>query len=239
MAPLKKLKTKLNTAILFLVLVLGVQRMSSCNKPCTVEKDCGFTSTTINAIDTIYYPYVSDFANEGKIYTYEITVDSKTFIRSYKMSTFEHHYETEFNYYNRDDCSIALPCDTTIKRWYEMNSSVIDHDQSGLQLKLGSGHVMNIRIWDKEFALAPIEIYTDLYSNFNKITVKDSHSNEVTTSRWVQDTVIQNYRFEEVTIWQYLKNNETIQLEVFNKLNSLIHYKNKSKDEEIKLTNIQ
>ena len=235
---MKKLKTKLSTAMLLLALVLGVQRMSSCNKPCTVEKDCGFTSTTINAIDTIYYPYVSDFANEGKIYTYEITVDSKTFIRSYKMSTFEHHYETEFNYYNRDDCSVALPCDTTINRWYEMNCEEVNGQGFAiLEVRLNSFYFLfsDLKSFFKDirwgYLLQPNSSKTDtLVSDFDM---------EI---KWHENLTFGNNTFSNVsTRLSTDTNGDTLWFDIYNKENGIIYnlYNEKNENHEIKLLNIQ
>jgi hypothetical protein len=227
-------------ALLAITLLLAAAWWGGCGDPCAFEKQCPRTSTTVNGLDTAYYPYVRDFESDGKIYTYKITVDGNTFIRSYKMTDFAHKTSVELNPLHSDDCKIYTSCDTLITRWYEMEAKAVRGNNGLLSMELGYSEVVQTSFWDMEVPEGSITIYSNLIENMKKTNINSVEKDGITTSRFVKDTFIFSNHYFDVTVWQFVENgDDSTQIEIFNKSNSIIYYKNTYKNETIKLTEIR
>jgi hypothetical protein len=224
-------------ALLAITLLLAAAWCGGCGDPCAFEKQCPRTSTTVYGLDTVYYPYVGDFMNDGKIYTYKITVDGNTFIRSYKMTDFVHKTKVELDPLHSDDCKIYTSCDTLITKWYEMKCEEVNGQGSLIFKTLGNS--FDYQFYDvTAFYRDGWEGYI-WYHNINKVDTVDEDINldiQFDIEKTIGKTVYSNV----TSLLVKDGFGDTLQFTAYNKENGIINELTflNSKRDEIKLLDI-
>ncbi len=228
--------------IFLILLMLGALWWSGCNPDCP---NCDEIRVNKVGVDTVYYPYVSDFEADGKIYTYEIIVDGKKFIRSYEMTKFEHKIQHEYDRFwpNNERCS-SIECKVKTEEFYEMSCKEIGGSEFESALFQVKDDAFYYQFYGGEYFYRDGVDGYRFHDNLNCIdtTIELEQLKTKIHISWKSTFKLNNRIYSDVTIIAGLENNiDTLWCYAYNKNNGILQSINNEKEleNEIKLLKIE